>query len=74
MGEAKVANRSNWRDIAGDVPSMAAPWPLNSAISCVPDSPEAWTCLDELNQSDSETPRHIRGWVIPTLAFRKEIC
>ena len=28
----------------------------------------------ELNQSDSETPRHIRGWVIPTLAFRKEIC
>src|SRR5208337_4687675 len=46
--------------------SMAAPWPLNSAKSCVPDSPEAWTCLDELNRSDSETLRHIRGWVIPS--------
>src|SRR5271166_7162652 len=45
---------------------MAAPWPLNSAKSCVPDSLEAWTCLDELNRSDSETPRHIRGWVIPS--------
>src|SRR5271157_3970130 len=45
---------------------MAAPWPLNSAKSCVPDSPEAWTCLDELNRSDSETPRHNREWLNPS--------
>ena len=45
---------------------MAASWPLNSAKSCVPDSPEAWTCLDELNRSDSETPRHIREWLNPS--------